>query len=308
MADIFLSYAREDEAKIKGLVAVLEAEGWSVFWDRRIPTGETWRGFIGSALESARCVIVAWSRHSIESQWVAEEADEGKARRILLPIMLDPVQPPRGFWEIQTADLSAWQPGQPSESFSSLAADVRRLLAKQAPAVHVDTGSSSAVEAASAPQVNSRPFDARRWVLIGLAVALIAGVAWYWFVPLPVDPTADVALPSRPLAPDRQLEPKVPRRPLGPVESGRGSEQMEGAWVIVTASFKRFERQRAEDQLAALGREGIVATILDSNEYPLLTPDLWVVAVGPFASKQEANTALGRIKARVQDAYVKKGK
>jgi cell division septation protein DedD len=57
---------------------------------------------------------------------------------------------------------------------------------------------------------------------------------------------------------------------------------LKAAWVVVAASFKHFEKQRANDQLATLKRAGIPATILDSNDYPLLTPDLLVVAVGPF--------------------------
>ena len=64
MADIFLSYSREDEARIKSLVTEFEAQGWTVFWDRRIPAGETWRSYIGTALQDARCIVVAWSQSS----------------------------------------------------------------------------------------------------------------------------------------------------------------------------------------------------------------------------------------------------
>ena len=41
-AHIFLSYAREDEARAATLVRALTEHGWSVFWDRRIPAGRTW--------------------------------------------------------------------------------------------------------------------------------------------------------------------------------------------------------------------------------------------------------------------------
>ena len=87
--DIFFSYAREDEARVAAVVAALEARGWSVFWDRRIPAGQTWRSHIGRALEQARCVVVAWSEHSIQSDFVIEEADEVKRRNILVPVLLD---------------------------------------------------------------------------------------------------------------------------------------------------------------------------------------------------------------------------
>ncbi|HEX8115262.1 MAG TPA: hypothetical protein VF516_46365 [Kofleriaceae bacterium] len=34
-ADIVISYAREDERRVQLLCQALEAQGWSVFWDRR---------------------------------------------------------------------------------------------------------------------------------------------------------------------------------------------------------------------------------------------------------------------------------
>lgn len=77
--------------------------------------------------------------------------------------------------------------------------------------------------------------------------------------------------------------------------------------MVVAASFKHFEKQRANDQLATLERAGIPATILDSNDNPLLTPDLLVVAVGPFATKQETDAALAGVKSSMPDTYVKKG-
>jgi hypothetical protein len=60
MADIFLSYAREDEARAKVLAEALEAEGWSVFWDRAIPPGKTWRKMLDSELEQAGSIVVGW--------------------------------------------------------------------------------------------------------------------------------------------------------------------------------------------------------------------------------------------------------
>jgi hypothetical protein len=126
--DIFVSYAREDQARVAPVVAALEARGWSVFWDRRIPPGQTWRSHIGRALERARCVVVAWSEHSILSEWVIEEADDGRERGILVPAFLDPVRPPRGFRGIQAADLSGWSPERPSPAFDSFLSDLHAVL------------------------------------------------------------------------------------------------------------------------------------------------------------------------------------
>ncbi len=79
MADLFISYAHEDESRIRPLVFALEQQGLSVFWDRRIPTGQTWRSYIGQALIDASCVIVIWSQNSIVSSWVVEKQMKAKS-------------------------------------------------------------------------------------------------------------------------------------------------------------------------------------------------------------------------------------
>jgi hypothetical protein len=128
MADLFISYAHEDEARIQPLVSAFEQQGWSVFWDHRIPAGQTWRSYIGQNLNGARCVVVAWSRHSVESKWVADEADEGQKRNRLIPIFLDRVDPPIGFRGVQAADLTDWQPDRSSPRFEQLVQDIQSIL------------------------------------------------------------------------------------------------------------------------------------------------------------------------------------
>lgn len=128
MADIFISYAREDRSRIEPLAKSLEELGWTVFWDRTIPTGKAWRQVIGDALKNARSVIVAWSQNSIESDWVQEEADRGRKKNILIPILIDAVDPPLGFGNIQAAGLINWDPAQSSPEFEKLIADISIIL------------------------------------------------------------------------------------------------------------------------------------------------------------------------------------
>ena len=69
MADLFVSYAREDEVRVASLVAVLEAESWSVFWGGSAysrGSDVAWPD-LDKALQDARCVIVVWTKHSISS-------------------------------------------------------------------------------------------------------------------------------------------------------------------------------------------------------------------------------------------------
>lgn len=49
MTDIFLSYKREDEARVARLVQALEGAGLSLWWDRGLPGSEEWRANIETA-------------------------------------------------------------------------------------------------------------------------------------------------------------------------------------------------------------------------------------------------------------------
>ena len=136
MADIFLSYSTENRRKIAILVSLFEQYGWSVWWDRDIETGHEWEQSIVQELASARCVIVAWSRSSLQSEWVQCEARIGRERGVLFPILLEPVQPPSEFGQIQTARLTAWTGTQDSEEFQKLLRHLSQLLGTS----HADIG------------------------------------------------------------------------------------------------------------------------------------------------------------------------
>ena len=129
MADIFLSYASEDIDKARRLAHALAAPGWSVFWDRTIPAGKTWREQIGSELEDARCLVVAWSSTSVRSSWVQEEVDDARARGIpVLPVLFEEVSAPLGLRSIQGRDLSHWDYSDSFPVFRDLLADIARVL------------------------------------------------------------------------------------------------------------------------------------------------------------------------------------
>jgi len=108
MADIFVSYSATDRRRIEPLVAVLQEQGWSVWWDRDLVAGPSFDEKIEEALESARCVVVAWSSNSVQSRWVRTEANEGLERGILVPLRIEEVRPPLAFRSSQTASLVDW--------------------------------------------------------------------------------------------------------------------------------------------------------------------------------------------------------
>ena len=75
MSDIFLSYASQDRERVKPIVEALALQGWSVWWDRKIPFGKTFDQIIEEALDAAYCVVVVWSRNSVISEWVRNPED-----------------------------------------------------------------------------------------------------------------------------------------------------------------------------------------------------------------------------------------
>lgn len=105
MADIFISYASEDLEKARGLAEALGAHGWSVWWDRKIPLGQSFDAVIEKALGETKCLIVLWSAQSVESRWVKNEASEGEARGILVPVFIEAVRAPLAFRLLNGANL-----------------------------------------------------------------------------------------------------------------------------------------------------------------------------------------------------------
>ena len=114
MFDVFLSYAREDRERARTIAFALETQGWSVWWDRKIVAGESFDRTIEEQLESARAVVVLWSIHSIDSEWVRNEAAAASERKALVPALIDDVKQPLEFRRRHAANLTAWS-GDPAD-------------------------------------------------------------------------------------------------------------------------------------------------------------------------------------------------
>jgi hypothetical protein len=133
VADIFISYAREDCDTASALAHSLATQGWSIFWDRTIRVGESFDRVIEREMDLARCVVVLWSRYSVDSDWVRSEAREGLRRKILQPALIGPVRPPLEFRGLQTADLADWQSTKPHAEYERLLADIALTITGHAP-------------------------------------------------------------------------------------------------------------------------------------------------------------------------------
>jgi TolB-like protein len=128
MAGIFLSYAREDRGCVDALARLLEGAGHEVWWDRHIDSGSEFAGEIEAALETADVVLVAWSKDSVKSRWVRDEAGTGGDTGRLVPVTLDGSQPPMGFRQFQTLDLTGWKGAKRDSRTAELLRSIDRRL------------------------------------------------------------------------------------------------------------------------------------------------------------------------------------
>ncbi|MFM9864366.1 MAG: TIR domain-containing protein [Micropepsaceae bacterium] len=126
--DVFLSYARDDQAIAQRFAAALEREGFRVWWDAALRTGEAYDEVMEGALRSARAVVVLWSKKSVESRWVRAEATLADRNKTLVPCMIEACERPMMFELTQTAALSHWQGAADDPDWLSFVADVKVKL------------------------------------------------------------------------------------------------------------------------------------------------------------------------------------
>ncbi|HEX6661678.1 MAG TPA: TIR domain-containing protein [Sphingomicrobium sp.] len=162
---LFLSYARVDEAQARRLASVLQHAGYVVWWDAMIEGGAAFSKSIADALDAADAVLVLWSAHSIESDWVRDEASQGRERHRLVPLSIDGSQPPLGFRQYQVIDLSHWHGRRASPEFRAIERAIATVRGQK-----------------GEPAIERRRAVSRRGMLLGGTAAvgaLAAGGAWF---------------------------------------------------------------------------------------------------------------------------------
>ena len=191
-----------------------------MWWDRHIPAGKTFDEVIQEKVAAARCVVVLWSKNSIESKWVKIEAHAGSNRGILIPAALITNMEllPLAFRFEQTASLVGWK-GEKShrgyqslvDAISALAGQPRRVRARDGPQRQPDlqpqalrqaqadaeTRSSASLmarwkTAVAAPAVAGKGMIAVAASAIGVGIGTLA-LVYSTPTVLPIDPTAPKA-------------------------------------------------------------------------------------------------------------------
>jgi PadR family transcriptional regulator PadR len=137
MSDIFLSYSHQDRERVRPVVALLEAQGWAIWWDRTLLPGQHWEDQLREELKNCRAVVVVWTRNSVTSKWVQLEASEGLKIDGLVPIQLDQFEAapiPNDFKHIHAADLTTWTGGTNHPELAGALRALREIVSRPATA------------------------------------------------------------------------------------------------------------------------------------------------------------------------------
>ena len=167
-ATVFLSYSRDDQKRALPIIKLLEAAGFSVWWDGLIEGGARFSRTTEDALEHASAIVVLWSATSNNSHWVQDEATRGRDRKCLVPLSIDGCEPPLGFRQFQVIDArpAKVRPNSP---------EMQNLI-RAVSALH-DGPDRQPISTPSRLRTTDR-----RQVLIGggvLGIAAIGGAAWF---------------------------------------------------------------------------------------------------------------------------------
>ena len=167
MADVFISYARTDQAIARRVAKGLQAAGFAVWWDADLPAHRAYSEVIERNLDEAKAVVVLWSTAAAQSQWVRAEADFARNAGKLVQAAVDGSMPPMPFNQIQCAELKGWRGGAVHAGWSKLQDSVRAL--------------ASGKERPAAKPHKPSLWEAHRWSIAAIFTLVLAGI---WAVPV----------------------------------------------------------------------------------------------------------------------------
>lgn len=108
MADVFISYKSERRPAAQHLADIIEAHGFSVWFDYDLVPGKNFGRRIEEELRASKAAVVLWCSMSVTSEWVQDEADLAKKLGRFVPARMESCEPPLGFRRDDFVDISAW--------------------------------------------------------------------------------------------------------------------------------------------------------------------------------------------------------
>lgn len=145
-----------------------------MWWDAELTTGERFNKEIREAIDDSRCLVVLWSPHSVESDWVLAEAEVARERGILVPVIIGDCQIPMPFGPLHSADLRKWKGSESSPEWGDLLGAVQVAFARGPEVSEAET---------AARHLRVQAIERKRkWQKVGaIAVAAaVLGLAWFF--------------------------------------------------------------------------------------------------------------------------------
>ena len=128
MTDIFISYSHRDHAFVDRLEAALADAGFSVFRDTMLHLGPQWDREIEEALDRAKCVLVVWSKDSVASDEVLNEAFHAQKAGKLIPLKIDDAKLPYHYARSNYLELTGKGRELDEQAIVRLQDEVRRRI------------------------------------------------------------------------------------------------------------------------------------------------------------------------------------
>lgn len=166
--NVFVSYSRDDRKTVLPIIQALENSGLTVWWDGLLEAGTVFLQTTEQALEQADAVLVLWTKTSVNSNWVRDEATIGRDSGRLVPITTDGSMPPLGFRQFHVVDLSSSKNSPDAPEFQNVTQSIRALMGQPL------TGHPPA------PLPAKRQVITRRSALAAGGATLAAGAVWAW--------------------------------------------------------------------------------------------------------------------------------
>ncbi len=133
MADVFISYARVNQERVRKIAELLEAEGYSVWWDAELPAHRAYGEVIQEQVANAKAIVVVWSADSKVSEWVRSEADMGPRREEAGADLARRLPLPMPFNQIHVANLRNWQGSRSDPEWQLIARSISELVERAPP-------------------------------------------------------------------------------------------------------------------------------------------------------------------------------
>ena len=181
MVDVFISYARANQALVRRLAEAVKRLGYGIWWDDELPPHLSYGDVIAEKIGEAKAAIVVWSEDAAASEWVRAEADVARNQKKLIQTSIDGRMPPMPFNQIQFASIGDWQGEEDHPGWTKVKASLEALCGAPGAPAPISTprpAPAAPSVAAPAPARGGSPLVPLLLGLLVLAVVIVGFVLW----------------------------------------------------------------------------------------------------------------------------------